>query len=96
VSGFEAVRILVKAWGEPRPVWALPAEQHKAIIEKGEKSFPDLMNEILLYIRILKKEILPLRDSDKNTAIQNKILEEISDKLLRVQFLAIGPEKAKQ
>ncbi len=94
ISGAEAVKIFEKAWGQPRPPWALPAEQHKNIIEKGEKSFPDCMNEILLYVRILKEIILPLRDDEKNTAIQNKILQDISDKLLHIQFLAIGPEKA--
>lgn len=94
VSGFEAVRIFEKVWGEPRPRWALPAERHKNIVERGEKSFPDLMNEILLYVRILKEIILPLRDDEKNTPLQNKVLEEISDKLLHIQFLAIGPENA--
>jgi hypothetical protein len=93
VSGFEAVRILEKAWGEPRPRWALPAEFHKCINEDGEKCFPDLMREILLYVKILKEKILPLRDDERNTSNQNQVLEEISNLLLLIQLHAIGPDK---
>jgi len=93
VSGFEAVRIFEKVWGEPRPLWALPAEFHKSITEEGEKCFPDLMREILLYVKILKEKILPLRDDERNTANQNQVLEEISKLLLLIQLNAIGPDK---
>lgn len=88
LSGREAARILEEAWGYPLPPFAVPSEQHSSLVSDGPKSFNDLMRQILLYAEILKKDILPLRDSDKNTTYQNNIVEKILEELLLVQILA--------
>jgi len=91
LSGRLAVEIMEKAWGDPLPPWALPAEMHKSIVEEGPRSFPDAMNEILIYMSLLKKKILPWRDSEKNTPLQNETMQRIANNILEIQFLAIGP-----
>jgi len=91
LSGCLAVEIMEKTWGEPLPPWALPAEMHKSIVEEGPRSFADAMNEILVYMSLLKKKILPWRDSEKNTPLQNETIQRIANNILEIQFLAIGP-----
>jgi hypothetical protein len=91
LSGCEAARILEKSWGKPMPSYALPAEEHKSIVETGPQSFNDLMNKILLYVKILKEEILSLRDDSRNSKLQNNVIDQISKELLLIQLLALGP-----
>lgn len=91
LSGRLAVEIMEKAWGNPLPPWALPAEMHKSIVEEGPQSFADAMNEILVYMSMLKKKILPFRDSEENTPLQNETIQRIANNILEIQFLAIGP-----
>jgi len=91
LSGCEAARILEKSWGKPMPSWALRAEHHKSIVETGPQSFNDLMNKTLLYVKILKEEVLSLRDDSRNSELQNNIIDQISTELLQIQLLALGP-----
>lgn len=91
LSGRSAVQILEKAWGKPRPLWALPADQHKSIVDEGPQTFSDAMNKVLIYMNLLKKEILPFRDSEENTSLQDETIQRIADNILSIQFLAIGP-----
>lgn len=90
LSGREAARILSKSWGKPLPPWTLPTEQHKAMVEEGPQTFNDLMSKILVYMRIIKKEILPFCDADENTPSQNAVIQRFADSVLLIQFLALG------
>jgi len=88
LSGREAARILEESWGDPLPKWVIPFEQHGSMVESGPQSFNDLMNKTLIYVGMLKKDVAPLRDSEKNTPAQNDILERISEGIAMIQFLA--------
>lgn len=93
LSGRSVVKILEEAWGKPLPSHVLPADQHLPIAPKWEEPqcFADAMNEILVYMSMLKKKILPFRDSEENTPLQNETIQRIADNILQIQFLAIGP-----
>lgn len=98
LSGNSVVKILEKAWGTPLPPHALPADQHQSIAPKWEEPqcFADAMNKVLVYMGLLKKELLPWRDSEENTPLQNEVIQRISDNILQIQFIAIGPLPTKQ
>lgn len=93
LSGRSVVKVLEKAWGTPFPPHALPADQHQSIAPKWEEPqcFADAMNKVLVYMGLLKKELLPWRDSEENTPLQNEVIQRISDNILQIQFIAIGP-----
>ncbi len=88
LSGRESARTLSEAWGNPLPAFAIPFEQHSAIIENNPKSFNDLMSHIQIFMRLLKKDILPLRDSNLNSEYQNKIIDRISGLIAHIQVMA--------
>lgn len=95
LSGKEAARIISKAWGKPLPRWALPTEQHFSIVKEGPQSFNDLMSKILIYAQILKKELFPFYDSDKNSTQEADIIEKIEIKLSELCFLAMWKQLSK-